>query len=86
MYFLRPPMLGDLAQRKGYVGAFGAVRYKDVFGKTHLTEFCYTAQFVPIDFSKFPVGQPIRVGGVPCERHNCLDDECGADWEKRAQD
>lgn len=82
--FLRPPQLSQLMQRKAWVGYAGVVRYHDVFGEPHLTEFCFNTVFVPINFSSFPVGQPIKLKSVPCMRHNCSDDECGAHWKQLA--
>ncbi|WP_316166946.1 MULTISPECIES: hypothetical protein [unclassified Bradyrhizobium] len=84
IFLIRPPMLNQLVKRQAFVGTTGVVRYEDVFGEKHLTEFCFVAQLLPINFSTFPAGQPIRVGGIPCDRHNCSDAECGPDWEKRA--
>jgi hypothetical protein len=69
--------------------AIGIVKYGDVFGDRHLTEYCYEFfPYTPIDLDNYPAGQPIRVVGATfiegCEKHNCEDDECGADWKQRA--
>jgi hypothetical protein len=80
-----PNILMQLQQQKAFVAGMGIVKYQDIFGKRRLTEFCYIGQIHPIDFQKFPVGQPIRVYGIPCPEHNCADDECGPDWLERAK-
>jgi hypothetical protein len=59
--------------------AVGIIRYYDIFGEPHLTEF-----FTPIDGDNFPIGQPLRIRGNQCPTHNCEDDECSADWKDRA--
>jgi hypothetical protein len=80
-----PNLLIQIQQRNAFLGADGVIKYQDIFGGHHLTEFCYTAQVPPIDFKNYPVGQAIRTQSILCERHNCADDECGPDWEERAK-
>jgi hypothetical protein len=70
--------------------AAGVIKYGDVFGDRHLTEYCYEfASGDPIDWDNYPIGQPIRISGATfiegCQKHNCEDDECGADWRERAR-
>jgi hypothetical protein len=68
------------------LGAAGIIRYRDIFGGWHLTEYCYVAQPVThLNFQTFPANQPIRAEGQLCEDHNCADDECGPGWEERAK-
>jgi len=71
---------------KSLLTAAGIVKYEDIFGRPHITEFCYHARVPAVDFAHFPIGQPIRVYTALCERHNCADDECGTDWEQRAEE
>ncbi|WP_316206734.1 MULTISPECIES: hypothetical protein [unclassified Bradyrhizobium] len=71
---------------KQLISIAGIVKYEDVFGEPHLTEFCYKPRVPRIDFQHFPVGQPIRAFSVVCEHHNCADDECGPDWRERAKE
>lgn len=73
----------DLLRGGGLI-AMGIVKYADIFGDLHLVEFCHRAQFGPIDWEGAPAGQPLRIRGLACERHNCEDNECGADWQARA--
>ncbi|WP_315783602.1 MULTISPECIES: hypothetical protein [unclassified Bradyrhizobium] len=86
MMIIGPLNLTPLSGRKAPVGALGVIKYKDVFGDRHLTEYCYSAIIPPLDAKDFPRGQPIRINGAYCERHNCADAECGPDWEKRASE
>ncbi len=81
-----PLNLTPLSGRKAPIGAMGVIKYTDVFGDRHLTEYCYSANIPPLDVKEFPRGQPIRIYGSYCERHNCADAECGPDWEKRASE
>ncbi|WP_316160552.1 hypothetical protein [Bradyrhizobium sp. SZCCHNRI20481] len=81
-----PSNLTPLTGRKAPIGAMGVIKYTDVFGDRHLTEYCYSANFPPLDVKDFPKCQPIRLNGAYCERHNCADAECGPDWEKRASE
>jgi hypothetical protein len=68
-------------------GAAGIIRYQDIFGGWHLTKYCYVARPVThLNFQTFPANQPIRAEGQLCENHNCADDECGPDWERRARE
>ncbi|MGJ4899439.1 hypothetical protein ACQR2B_31035 [Bradyrhizobium oligotrophicum] len=68
-------------------GAVGVIRYQDIFGGWHLTEYCYVARPVThLNFQNFPANQPVRAEGQLCEQHNCADEECGPDWEKRARE
>jgi hypothetical protein len=63
--------------------AYGFVKYSDMFGYPHITEFCDF--MLSIDrFKDFPAGSPVRLESVPCQHHNCADDECGADWKTLA--
>jgi hypothetical protein len=64
--------------------AVGVLRFNDVWGYPHLTEFCAVIRSRHIDFQHFPVGQPIRLGGFACPYHNCTDEDCGSDWKQRA--
>jgi hypothetical protein len=64
--------------------AVGIVKFEDVFDNPHITEFCSLIRAPNIDFKNFPTGQPISVQGISCNDHNCSDEECGPDWEKRA--
>jgi hypothetical protein len=72
----------DLLRGGGLI-AIGVVKYADIFGDLHLVEFCHRAQFGAIDWEGAPAGQPLRIRGLACERHNCEDNECGADWQAR---
>jgi hypothetical protein len=70
--------------------AAGIIKYRDIFGESHLTEYCFTfLSYEPIDFDNYPAGQPIRVSGMifdpQCIKHNCDDEDCGADWKERAE-
>lgn len=85
VFILGPNELIQLQQRKALVGGGVIAKYDDVFNNRHLSEACYVAEIVPIDFQHYPIGQPIRLETIPCERHNCIDDECGADWLERAR-
>jgi hypothetical protein len=67
-------------------GIMGIIKYDDIFGKPHISEFCYNAGIPPFDFHRASAGQPIyshRI--IQCAHHNCTDDECGPDWEQRAK-
>jgi hypothetical protein len=70
--------------RMGQLAGIGIMRYADVFGDPHLEEFCHRAQFGDMDWNGWPAGQPLRVGSVACDNHNCADDHCGPDWRERA--
>ncbi|NPU12002.1 hypothetical protein HL666_14615 [Bradyrhizobium sp. 83002] len=85
LLILGPTNLTPLQKRQTHVGGIGVIKYQDIFGAPHLTEYCFTALVPPIDFTNFPIGQPIRVKGAFCERHNCADEDCGPDWKQRAQ-
>ncbi|MGJ5042726.1 hypothetical protein [Bradyrhizobium sp. HKCCYLRH1062] len=68
-------------------GAAGIIRYQDILGGWHLTEYCYIARPLPtFNFATYPANQPVRAEGELCDRHNCSDDECGPDWKKRAME
>jgi hypothetical protein len=77
--------LDQLDAVKGHVrlAAAGVIVYDDIFNEPHLSEFCYSAQFLYIDWERYPIGQPIRVRGLHCPEHNCEDEECGSDWRER---
>ncbi|WP_316228578.1 hypothetical protein [Bradyrhizobium sp. SZCCHNR2023] len=81
-----PSNLTPLSGRKAPIGAIGVIKYKDIFGDQHLTEYCYSAIIPPLDVKDYPKGQPIRLNGAFCEKHNCADAECGPDWERRARE
>ncbi|NPU12039.1 hypothetical protein HL666_14805 [Bradyrhizobium sp. 83002] len=69
------------------LGAAGIIRYQDIFGGWHLTEYCYFARpMTHFDFKAFPSNQPVRAEGQLCDQHNCADEECGPDWLKRAME
>jgi hypothetical protein len=65
---------------------WGTVDYKDILhGNAHRAEFCFT-----IDIAKMPEEDWMRVVGkkqpvvesVPCQQHNCADEECERTDEK----
>jgi hypothetical protein len=70
--------------------SYGIIKYRDVFGDPHFTEYCYAFIFrEPLDWDNYPAGQPIRIPGATidqCAKHNCEDDECGPDWKTRAEE
>jgi hypothetical protein len=71
------------------VSSAGIIKYRDIFGYHHITEFCDYIRlniYSGIDLHNYPIGQAVRPNGLPCPYHNCTDEECGADWQERAQD
>jgi hypothetical protein len=65
------------------IDSFGLIKYQDIFGYPHLTEFC-TYIYSIESFKTYPAGQSIRAPAFPCPHHNCTDEECGNDWKQRA--
>lgn len=62
----------------------GIIKYSDIFSYVHLTEFCN--YIVRVDsLGNYPAGQAVRINAIPCNQHNCTDEECGPDWEQRAR-
>jgi hypothetical protein len=64
----------------------GVVRYFDAFSYVHLTEFCYIILVPQADWDDWANGKRLRFHGNACATHNCEDSDCGADWQKRAED
>jgi hypothetical protein len=67
------------------ISGAGIIRYEDIFGGIHLTEYCVRGQYDYIDWQNYPAGEPIRGRLYRCSTHNCEDDECGRDWRERAE-
>jgi hypothetical protein len=66
----------------------GVISYDDIFHYRHFIEFCdfiRSFTYKNIGFDTYPAGQPIRIQGQQCPKHNCEDEECGADWRTRAE-
>jgi hypothetical protein len=81
-----PDMLKQFQTNNARLGVVGIARYRDIFGRWHLTEYCYLARaMAAVDFQRFPAFQPLKVDGILCDKHNCADEECGGDWEERAK-
>lgn len=84
----RAAFVGPLPQNGDMIAA-GVIKYRDIVGAPHLVEYCLTPVAILIDYDNYPSASPIRVSGAVsnplCAKHNCEDEDCGPDWEKRAQ-
>jgi hypothetical protein len=85
IFMIGPPNMTPIQDRKLPIGALGVIKYRDVFGDLHLTEYCYAGMVPRFNVTDYPIGQPIRIWGAFCKNHNCSDDECGPDWKERAK-
>lgn len=61
---------------------WGRIRYKDVFGDSHKTNFCWEYVGRGIDY---PRGTAPTTFFFPCPWHNCTDDDCKDPDDRRAQ-
>jgi hypothetical protein len=66
-------------QGNDYVYTMGYAKYRDIYGKPHLTEYCdethvstYVGQAVGLNYYQH----------FACTAHNCTDEDCGAEFEQ----
>ena len=67
--------LNDMIAGKTAAYFVGDITYDDVFGASHVTQFCISAQ-VPIRNYREPIDRTVQVAIAQCRAHNCMDDEC----------
>jgi hypothetical protein len=83
-YHLEPEQVDAIMKSKTNLFVWGWVKYLDIFGDSHTTEFCkkyfgFTKQQGATDRADFDVHF------TQCPKHNCADDGCrneklGTDW------
>jgi hypothetical protein len=74
--------LANMATGHYRVSMAGVITYKDIFGSSHRSEFCFDVIAPPVDFENYPIGQIIRQTPMFCTEHNCTDQECLANSER----
>jgi hypothetical protein len=75
--------LSLIARNQLQMLVWGRIRYKDVFGARHKTNFCWQYVGRGLDY---PLGTTPTTLFFPCPWHNCTDDDCkGWPDNRRAQ-
>ena len=69
------------------IDSLGIIKYKDIFGRHHITEYCNSILYRQLnEFKLIPRNQYVKIQATPCTSHNCADEECGKNWEERARE